>query len=77
MTTTREIKGRERRVAQLARGEQNIRERLVSLRDEVDLLGAMLNRITLPRQPRLHAGTGLDLLDNLLPFPRRRLRGKP
>ncbi len=73
--TKRQDQARERRVTALAQSETNIHERLVSLRGDIDAIATVLDRITLPRRPRLHAGHAeLDLLGNLLSFPRRARR---
>ena len=67
--TTREIKARERKIQQLAAAETNIFERLLELRDDVDLLGRTIDRWTLVK-PRMHAGGGRSGLSNLVPFRR-------
>lgn len=69
----RDLEVRERRVAALARSETNICERLLALRSEIDLLAHTLDRALVPpRRPRMRASASveLELLDNLLRFPR-------
>jgi len=71
-------RARERKLDALAKGETAIHERLLSIRGELDLIGRAIDRLTLPRRPRIHAEAsaeaGLHLLDNLLAFPRPRGR---
>lgn len=69
----------EKRLDALAAGEARIHERLLTLRGELDVLAHAIDRITMPRRPRMHAyaaaAAGLSMLDNLLSFPRP-TRGK-
>jgi hypothetical protein len=66
MTTKREDEKRAREVRALAASEASIHERLLSIRGELDLISHAIDRITVPRRPRMRA----DLL-NILPFNRR------
>jgi hypothetical protein len=68
--SNRETKARERKLQALAAGEENVHERLVGLRSELDSIAYMLDRLTLG-PPRMRAG-GRSSLDNLLPFRRGR-----
>jgi hypothetical protein len=61
-----------RRLDALASSEARIHERLLGLRGEVDLIAAVLDRVTLPpRRPRLRAGDAAALLSNLVRFKPR------
>jgi hypothetical protein len=68
---------RKRKLAALAQGESNVRERLLTLRGELDVLARGIDRLVMPaRRPRLIAGNILDLAltGNLTPFARRKSR---
>jgi hypothetical protein len=45
-----------RRVDALARSEQNIHERLHSLRGEIDIIAKLFDRALMTRHPRIRAG---------------------
>jgi hypothetical protein len=45
-----------RRLDAMARGEENIRERLHSLRGELDLIARLLDRAVMTKHPRIVAG---------------------
>jgi hypothetical protein len=70
MTTNREIKVRERKLERLAEGETNVRERLLDLRTDLNVLLRSLDRMTMGGPPRMHAGR--SGLSNLVPFRRDR-----
>lgn len=59
---------RARRVAALAAGESNVLERLISMRAELDGLTRSIDKLTLVRRPRMHAGA--DQLRNIVHLPR-------
>jgi hypothetical protein len=64
---------RARRVAALAAGEQNVLERLAAIKSELDGLTRSIDRLTIMRRPRMHAG-GADQLGNILRLSHR-MRG--
>jgi hypothetical protein len=70
--TKREEQTRLRRLEQMARGEQFIHERLVSMHDELGALQRSLARMVLPR-PSRRRKSYTDNVGNLVTFP----RGKP
>ena len=53
-------KARARRVDALARSEQNIHERLLSMRTELDLIAKLFDRALMTRHPRIRAGAGMS-----------------
>jgi hypothetical protein len=65
------LKRHERKLEVLAQGETNIRERLLEMRTDLDVLMHTLDRLTC-RQPRMHAGGGLLSGLNVHAFPRSR-----
>lgn len=71
----RDDKARERRLEALAAGETNVHERLLQMRNELDAIVQAIDRLTLPRRPRMHADSLglLPDLNNLLPFRKGRL----
>lgn len=70
--TKRDEQARERNLQRLARGESFIHERLITLHDEVGLLGRYLDRLVLPRSQRRRSArkTFVDRVGNLVQFPR-------
>ena len=69
-------KARERKLEALAAGERNIRERLFEMRGEIDAIAHAIDRLALPRRPRIQADLGGSLpdLDSLLSFRAHRSR---
>jgi hypothetical protein len=74
----RDDKARERRRDALARSENNITERLLAMRSELDVLARIIDRATLARPPRMLA-SGLSAhaspsrgLTNLIAFRARK-----
>jgi hypothetical protein len=47
-----------RRLDAMARGEENIRERLHGLRGELDLIARLLDRVAMTKHPRIMADAG-------------------
>jgi hypothetical protein len=57
--TKNEEERAKRRLDAMARGEQNIRERLYGLRGEIDIIARLLDRAVMIKHPRIMSGTGL------------------
>jgi hypothetical protein len=57
-----------RRLDAMARGEENIRERLHNLRGEFDLISKMLDRVTMAKRPRILSSAGLTASSGLTPL---------
>jgi hypothetical protein len=67
MNKTEEEKAK-RRLDAMARGEENIRERLHSLRGEFDIIAKLFDRALLTRHPRIRAGAGMSAHGGLTPL---------
>ena len=73
----RQIGQQARRLDQLVRSEARVHERLLALRDGVDLIAAVLDRVTVPRRrvrPEMMAGPDIAGIVSLSRF---RERGRP
>jgi hypothetical protein len=70
---TRQNKDREQMLRRMADGEIMIRQRLVTMHDELGLLMRNLDRLVLPRPARRRRSTRksyVDRVGNLVRFPR-------
>jgi hypothetical protein len=74
MITKRELRRRERQIARLAAGEQNIVERLCAVRGELDAVMHALERAVPLARPRLSVLPDLSRIVLLSQF---RQRGRP